>query len=38
MASEMESMISELLAKCYYQKQRRSLLRGQGVEVQEQFP
>ena len=27
MAAEMESLISELLAKCYYQKQRRSFLR-----------
>jgi biopolymer transport protein ExbB len=37
MASEMESMISELLAKCYYQKQRRSLLRSAGAEPQEQL-
>jgi biopolymer transport protein ExbB len=34
MASEMESLISELLAKCYYQRQRRSL-RGAPAEVQE---
>ena len=27
MAAEMESLVSELLAKCYYQKQRRSFLR-----------
>ncbi len=36
MASEMESMISELLAKCYYQKQRRSSLRAPSVEPQEE--
>lgn len=35
MASEMESILSELLARCYYQKQRRSLLRGAGVEREE---
>ena len=35
MASEMESLISELLAKCYYQRQRRAL-RGQGAEMPEQ--
>ena len=34
MASEMESLISELLAKCYYQRQRRSV-RGVPAEVQE---
>ena len=28
MASEMESMISELLAKCYYQRQRRAVFRS----------
>ncbi|MEO7317415.1 MAG: MotA/TolQ/ExbB proton channel family protein [Chthoniobacteraceae bacterium] len=35
MASEMESLISELLAKCYYQRQRRAL-RGQPAELPEQ--
>jgi biopolymer transport protein ExbB len=28
MASEMESLLSELLAKCYHQKQRSAVLRG----------
>ena len=37
MASEMESLISELLAKCYYQRQRRSL-RGMSAEYQEPLP
>lgn len=35
MASEMESLISELLAKCYYQRQRRAL-RGTSAEMPEQ--
>ena len=35
MASEMESLISELLAKCYYQRQRRAL-RGTPAEMPEQ--
>ena len=34
MASEMESLISELLAKCYYQRQRRAL-RGMAAEPPE---
>ena len=34
MASEMESLISELLAKCYYQRQRRAL-RGMTAEAPE---
>jgi len=43
MAAEMESLVSELLAKCYYQKQRRSFLRGQPqlptpIETPEEVP
>ena len=34
MASEMESLISELLAKCYYQRQRR-VLRGAPADMPE---
>ena len=34
MASEMESLISELLAKCYYQRQRRAL-RGAPADMPE---
>ena len=37
MASEMESLISELLAKCYYQRQRRAL-RGMSAEAPEPTP
>jgi biopolymer transport protein ExbB len=36
MAAEMESLISELLAKCYYQKQRRSFLRPPPVATPEE--
>jgi len=36
MAAEMESLISELLAKCYYQKQRRSFLRPPSVATPEE--
>ncbi len=37
MASEMESLISELLAKCYYQRQRRAL-RGVSADAPESLP
>ncbi len=37
MASEMESLISELLAKCYYQRQRRAL-RGVAADAPESLP
>ena len=37
MASEMESLISELLAKCYYQRQRRAL-RGVSADVPDSLP
>ncbi len=30
MAAEMESLVGDLLAKCYYQKQRRAALAGRG--------
>ena len=36
MASEMESLISELLAKCYYQRQRRALRGQPSAEMPEQ--
>ncbi len=35
MAAEMESLIAELLAKCYYQKQRRTTARGGNVVTAE---
>ena len=35
MAAEIESLISELLAKCYYQKKRNQSFRSQAGEVEE---
>ena len=37
MSAEIESLISELLAKCYYQKKRNQGLRAPAGEVEE-FP